>query len=144
MGKKRILIADDDPDALEVMKAVMEHEGFRVRTALDGAQAYKLVRKNIFDAVILDVDMPKASGIRVLKLMRRSSKLKDVPVMLITGKAAKAEEIEQNGVLDLAEDYLTKPFNTRDLMKRVRALVDPNSSRSDRSATRNDSRPSRI
>ncbi len=144
MGKKRILIADDDPDVLEVIKAVLEHEGHRVRVARDGEQAFKLLRKNAFDAAILDVDMPKASGIKVLRLMRRSSSLKDIPVMLITGNLLKAKELQQNGAADLANDYLTKPFNTRDLIKRVRALVDSDLSKAERSALKERSQPSRI
>ena len=144
MGKKRILVADDDPDVLEVIKAVLEHEGQRVRVARDGEQAFKLLRKNAFDAVILDVDMPKASGIKVLRLMRRSSRLKDIAVMLITGNLLKAKELQQNGAADLANDYLTKPFNTRDLIKRVRALVDSDLSKAERSALKERSQPSRI
>lgn len=127
MGKKQVLVADDDQDVLEVIKAILEHEGFRVRTARDGEQAFKLARKTAFDLAILDVDMPKASGIKVLKLMRRSSRLKDVPVMLMTGNLLKAKELEDNGVADLASDYLIKPFNTRNLIKRVKSLIDSTS-----------------
>ena len=144
MGKKRILIADDDPDVLEVIKAILEHEGFRVRTARDGEQALKLVRKNNFDAVILDVDMPKRSGVKVLQRMRRYPDLKDVPVMLITGNLLKANELEENGVAKLANDYLIKPFNTREFMKRVRALLEPASSTPKAATVENRSQTSRI
>ena len=128
MGKKQILIADDEADILEVIKAILEHEGFRVRTARDGEQAFKLLRKYPFDAAVLDVEMPKATGIKVLQLVRRSSKLKELPVMLITGNLLRAKELEENGVAKLANDYLVKPFNTRDLIKRVRALFEPSPS----------------
>jgi DNA-binding response OmpR family regulator len=74
--------------------------------------------------------MPKATGIKVLQLMRRSSKLKDLPVMLITGNLLRAKELEENGVANLANDYLIKPFNTRDLIKRVKALLESSSSES--------------
>jgi DNA-binding response OmpR family regulator len=144
MGKKRILIADDDPDVLEVIKAILEHEGFRVRSARDGEQALKLVRKNDFDAVILDVDMPKRSGVRVLQRMRKQPDLKDVPVMLITGNLLKAKELQENGVAKLANDYLIKPFNTREFMKRVRALLDPASPESKATTVENRSQISRI
>lgn len=144
MGKKRILIADDDPDVLEVIKAILEHEGFRVRTARDGEQAFKLVRKNVFDAVILDVDMPKLKGTKVLKLMRRSSRLKKVPVMLITGNSLEAKVLQENGVAKLANDCLIKPFNTRDLMRRVKALMEPASPESKEAAAEERPRISRI
>lgn len=139
MGKRQILIADDEPDVLEVIKAILEHEGFRVRTARDGEHAFKLLRKYPFDAAILDVEMPKATGIKVLQLMRRSSKMKEVPVILITGNLLRAKELEENGVASLANDYLIKPFNTRDLIKRVRALFESSPSKSKQS--RLESRP---
>jgi len=144
MGKKRILVADDDQDVLEVIKAVLEHEGFRVRTARDGEQALKLMRKIAFDAVILDVVMGKKSGIKVLQRMRRTSTLKDVPVMLITGNLMKAKELEENGVAKLANDCLTKPFNTRDLIKRVRVLVEPEKTKSQQTRPENRPQISRI
>ncbi len=123
MGKKRVLIADDDPDVLEVLKAILEHEGFAVSTARDGEQAFKLLRKHTFDAVILDVVMPKVSGTKLLQLMRRSSKLKDTPAMLVTGNLLETKRLEENGSTKLTNDLLTKPFNTRDLVRRVKALV---------------------
>jgi DNA-binding response OmpR family regulator len=134
MAKKQILIADDDQDVLEVIKAIMEHEGYRVRTARDGEQAFKLIRKQTFDAVILDIDMPREHGIKVLQLMRRSSKLKNIPVMMITGDVQKAKELEENGKAKLANDCMIKPFNTRDLTRRVRALVNPTSSQAKQSS----------
>jgi DNA-binding response OmpR family regulator len=139
MGKKQILIADDEADVLEVIKAILEHEGFRIRTARDGEQAFKLLRKYPFDAAVLDVEMPKATGIKVLQFVRRSSKLKELPVMLITGNLLRARELEENGVAKLANDYLIKPFNTRDLIKRVRALFE--SSPSHPTQSRLESRP---
>jgi DNA-binding response OmpR family regulator len=123
MGKKRVLVADDDADVLEVIKAILEHEGLQVHTARDGEQAFKLLRKHAFDAVIMDVFMPKVSGVKLLHMMRRSSKFKHTPAMLITGNMLETKRIEEDGSLKLASDLLTKPFNTRDLIKRVKALV---------------------
>lgn len=123
MAKKRVLIADDDPDVLEVIKAILEHEGFQVNTARDGEQAFKLLRKHAFSAVIMDVFMPKVPGTKLLQLMRRSSKFKKTPAMLITGNILETKRLEEEGSLKLANDLLTKPFNTRDLIHRVKALV---------------------
>ena len=123
MGKKRILIADDDTDVLEVIKAILEHEGFQVSTARDGEQAFKLLRKRKFDAVILDVVMPKVTGVKLLHMMRKSSRMKTVPTMLLTGNLLESRRLEENGSTKLADDFMTKPFNTRDLIKRVRALA---------------------
>lgn len=123
MGKKRVLVADDDPDVLEVIKAILEHEGFQVNTARDGEQAFKLLRKHAYNAVIMDVTMPKVTGTKLLQLMRRSSKFRDTPAMLITGNAMQTKRLEEEGSLKLANDFLTKPFNTRDLIARVKALA---------------------
>jgi len=123
MGKKRVLIADDDTDVLEVIKAILEHEGYQVFTARDGEQAFKLLRKRAFDAVILDVVMPKCTGVKLLQLMRKSSRMKDIPAMLLTGNLLETKRREEDGSIQLADDFMTKPFNTRDLIKRVRALT---------------------
>jgi DNA-binding response OmpR family regulator len=123
MGKKQILIAEKQPDIVEVIKAILEHEGFRVRTARDGEQAFKLLRKHAFDAVILGENMDKATGTKLLHIMRRSAKLKDTPAMLVTGNQEEAKRIQENGTAKLANDCLIKPFNTRDLINRVRILV---------------------
>jgi len=123
MGKKRVLVADDESDVLEVIKAILEHEGLQVNTARDGEQAFKLLRKHAFDAVIMDVFMPKVSGVKLLQMMRRSGKFKNTPAMLITGNILETKRIEEDGSLRLANDLLTKPFNTRDLIKRVKALI---------------------
>lgn len=144
MGKKQFLVADDDPDVLQVVKAILEHEGFQVRTARDGEQAYKLLRKRSFDAVILDMNMPKARGDKVLQLIRRSSKLKDIPVMLITGDVREAQRIQENGIAKLASSYLIKPFSTRDLIKCVRALVASEKVEQPEQKPSGQSRPSRI
>ena len=127
MGKKRVLIADDEPDVLEVIKAILEHEGFQVHTARDGEQAFKQLRKYTFDAVIMDVDMPKMRGDKLLHLMRRSSRFKETPAMLITGNLLDAKRLEEDGSTKLANDLLTKPFSTRDLIKRVKLLVNSES-----------------
>ena len=123
MGKKRVLIADDDTDVLEVIKAILEHEGYQVHTARDGEQAFKMLRKRSFDAVILDVVMPKVTGVKLLQIMRKSSRMKEVPTMLLTGNLLETRRLEENGSTQLANDFITKPFNTRDLIKRVRALI---------------------
>jgi DNA-binding response OmpR family regulator len=131
MGKKRVLVADDEPDILAVIKAILEHEGFVVHTARDGQQAFKLLRKHAFSAVILDVYMDKVNGIKLLQMMRRSSKLKNTPAMLITGNLLRAKRLEEDGSAKLANAILTKPFNTRDLIKQVRALVNSKSAESE-------------
>jgi two-component system response regulator (stage 0 sporulation protein A) len=117
------LIAHKHPDIVEVIKAILEHEGFRIRTARDGEHAFKLLRKRSFDAVIFGEDMEKASGTKLLQIMRRSDKLKKIPAMLVADSQEEARRLQQNGSSKLANDCLVKPFNTRDLVGRIRVLL---------------------
>jgi DNA-binding response OmpR family regulator len=142
MGKKNILVADRQADIVEVIKAVLEHEGFRIRTARDGEQAFKLMRKHKFDAVVLGEDMDKASGSKLLQIMRRSAKLKDTPAMLVTGNLEVAKRLQESGKAKLANDCLAKPFNTRDLIRRIKILVNSNSGETERPSTKRKSWPS--
>ncbi len=141
MGKKSILVADNNPDIVEVVKAILEHEGFRIRTARDGEQAFKLMRKHKFDAVVLGDKMDKAGGVKLLQIMRRSAKLKDTPAMLFTGSQEEAKRLQENGMAKLANDFLVKPFNTRDLIDRVRLLIDSESPKATTPLPRRPSRP---
>lgn len=141
MGKKRILVADKNADIVEVVKAILEHEGFRIRTARDGEQAFKLMRKHKFDAVILGDNMDKASGTKLLQIMRRSAKLKNTPAMLFTGSQDEARRLQENGMAKLANDFLVKPFNTRDLIDRVRLLINSESPKAQTPIPRRPSRP---
>jgi DNA-binding response OmpR family regulator len=141
MGKKQILIAEKQPDIVGVMKAILEHEGFRVRTARDGEQAFKLLRKHAFDAVILGQDMDKATGSKLLHIMRRSARLKNTPAMLVTGNQEEAKRLQENGSTKLANDCLVKPFNTRDLISRVKILINSEAPRSQTPVPRRPSHP---
>ena len=141
MGKKQILIADKHPDIVEVIKAILEHEGFRIRTARDGEHAFKLLRKHRFDAVILGENMDKASGTKLLQIMRRSNKLKETPAMLVTGSQEEANRLQENGRAKLADDCIVKPFNTRDLIDRVRFLINSDPTKSQRQPPRRPSHP---
>ena len=141
MGKKQILIADKYPDIVEVIKAILEHEGYRIRTARDGEQAFKLLRKHAFDAVILGEDMEKASGTKLLQIMRRSNKLKGTPAMLVTGSQEQARRLQENGKAKLANDCIVKPFNTRDLIDRVRFLINSDPSKPQQPPPRRPSHP---
>ena len=121
MDKKRILFAEDTKDLNKVVTAMLEHEGYTVDCAFDGEQASLLSEKNInaYDAIILDIMMPKKDGLTVLSEIRGRGDL--TPVMMLT---AKAEIDDRVAGLDLgANDYLSKPFAMKELMARVRALI---------------------
>ena len=105
-----ILIVDDEPSVVEVVALYLRREGFRVRTARDGAEALLALGGSRPALVILDVMLPHIDGLSILRRLRQSPAL-DVPVILLTARGGEADRIAG---LDLgADDYVTKPYNPR-------------------------------
>ncbi|MBR5386529.1 MAG: response regulator transcription factor [Clostridiales bacterium] len=115
----KILIAEDTKDLNHALTVLLQHEGYDVDSALDGQQALDLVSANGYDAVILDIMMPKMDGITVLTTMRQKHNM--TPAMLLTAKADIDDRVA--GLDAGADDYLPKPFAMKELLARVRALV---------------------
>ncbi len=115
----KILLAEDTRDMNHVLTIALEHEGYDVDSAYDGEEALEFVKKSGYDAMILDIMMPKKDGIEVLKELREENIV--TPVLLLT---AKAEVDDRVAGLDAgADDYLTKPFAMKELLARVRAMT---------------------
>ena len=116
--EEKVLLVDDDAALLEVMTIVLSSEGYRVVTAADGAEALREVVQDGLDLVVLDVMLPRVSGFEVLKKIREKS---DVPVVMLT---AKGQSVDKVVGLELgADDYITKPFDTKELLARIRAIL---------------------
>lgn len=115
----KILIAEDTQDLNHALTVLLEHEGYDVDSALDGQEALDFVTNNGYDAVIMDIMMPKYDGITVLTNMRQKHNM--TPVMLLTAKADVEDRVA--GLDAGADDYLPKPFAMKELLARVRALV---------------------
>lgn len=119
--KAKILIAEDEPDALELIAFNLETAGFSILKASDGRQALEVTRAKAPDLVILDVMLPEITGLEVCKVLRNDPETASIPILILT---AKAEEIDRVLGFELgADDYLTKPFSPRELVLRVRALL---------------------
>ncbi|HYM84704.1 MAG TPA: response regulator transcription factor [Candidatus Dormibacteraeota bacterium] len=113
-----VLVADDEPEILRLVRLCLMAEGFRVVTAEDGRRTLELVSEVSPDAVILDIVMPGMDGIRVMRELRETH---PVPIILLTGRASTADVAEG---LDLgADDYIVKPFNPAELVARTRAVI---------------------
>jgi len=113
-----ILLVDDDAALLEVTSIVLASEGYRVVTAEDGPEALRILGREGLDLVVLDIMLPRMSGFEVLKKMREHS---DVPVVLLT---AKSQSVDKVVGLELgADDYITKPFDTKELLARIKAIL---------------------
>ena len=119
MGK-RILIVDDEKNIRELLKFNLENEGYKTIEAVDGKEALEKVDQSI-DLVILDLMLPEIDGLNVCKKIRNDDQLGDLPIIMLT---AKSEDIDRIIGLELgADDYITKPFNMRELVARVKALL---------------------
>ena len=115
---KTILVVDDEPKIADLARDYLEHAGFTVRTAADGAAALAAVRRDRPDLVVLDLGLPGVDGLDVTRAIRRDSNL---PVIMLT---ARDDELDKLVGLELgADDYLTKPFSPRELVARVRAVL---------------------
>lgn len=119
--KSKILVVDDEPDALELIEYKLRGAGYQVFTAADGASALKLARKHKPDVVVLDLMLPEVDGIEVCKNLRRDPETADMPILMLT---AKADEIDRVIGLEVgADDYVTKPFSPRELILRIKNIL---------------------
>ena len=115
---KTVLIVDDEPRIVEIARDYLEHAGFGVLTAEDGATALELARTQRPDLVVLDLGLPGMDGLDVTRELRRQS---TIPIVMLT---ARDDELDRVLGLELgADDYMTKPFSPRELVARVRAVL---------------------
>src|SRR5262249_45345485 len=113
-----VLVVDDEPNLVELVRSYLEHEGYTVLTAADGPAALDVVGARQPELVVLDLMLPGLDGIEVCRRLRQFS---DAYVLMLT---AKAEEIDKIVGLSVgADDYLTKPFSPRELVARVKAML---------------------
>lgn len=113
-----ILVVDDEKNIVQLARLYLGNEGFRVETAYDGAQALEKARAVRPDLIILDVMMPELDGLSVCRELRKTS---NVPIIILT---ARGDDIDRVVGLELgADDYVTKPFNPRELVARVKAVL---------------------
>ena len=116
--QKTILIVEDDANIRELLRLYLEQEGYKVETAQDGMEGMRAFKRVHPDLVLLDLMMPVMDGTQVMKQIREISK---TPVIMLT---AKGETFDKVAGLDLgADDYVTKPFETRELIARIRAVL---------------------
>ncbi|HET9909744.1 MAG TPA: response regulator [Anaerolineales bacterium] len=123
VGKSfRILIADDQPDNLRLLSRYLESEGYEYIEAKDGVETLEKVRKELPDLVLLDINMPRKDGFAVLEEIRADAITKHIPVIILTAARLDPTEI-QSGLNMGADDYVTKPFDRRELFARIRTKL---------------------
>lgn len=115
----RILVVEDEPKVAGFIKKGLQEEGYAVDVANDGAEGLAMVGMNVYDAIVLDLMLPKKNGIEVMREIR--SKKMNVPVLMLTARDTVADKVM--GLDAGADDYLTKPFAFQELVARLRSLL---------------------
>lgn len=115
----RILVVDDDPRLRELLQRYLTENGFEVKTAIDGKSLDRLIAREVFDLLVLDLMLPEEDGLSICRRLRASSDR--VPIIMLTAKGDPVDRIV--GLEMGADDYLPKPFNPRELLARIHAIL---------------------
>jgi DNA-binding response OmpR family regulator len=117
-GTGRVLVVEDDEPIADVLRRTLRQEGHDVRSAADGVEALAVAEEFVPDLVVLDLGLPKLDGAEVLRRLRAES---DAPILVLTARAELDDRVE--GLDSGADDYIVKPFERRELLARIRALL---------------------
>lgn len=118
MSKKRILVVDDEVDLVETVRFSLELEGYEVLTAYNGEEALNQARKESPELILLDLMLPKLDGYKVCRLLKFDERYKHIPILMLTAKTQ--EKDRAIGMETGADEYITKPFDMDELMKKVK------------------------
>ncbi len=117
----RVLIIEDDPSIVEMLRYNLEKAGFEPLVAMDGEEGVMLVEEEDPDLVVLDWMLPLMSGIEVCRRIRRRPESKDLPIIMLTAKGEETDRVR--GLESGADDYVVKPFSPSEMMARIRAVL---------------------
>ena len=114
---KKILIVDDEQDIVESLKLVLEAADFTCYCAYNGEDGLRLAKEIMPDLIILDVMMPKINGYKISRLLKYDAKYKNIPILMVTARSQEEDKLigEETG----ADEYITKPFELDDVVKKV-------------------------
>ena len=118
---KKVLIADDEPDILEILKYNLIKEGYQVITAHDGNEAIEKAKQTLPDLIVLDIMMPGKNGVEVCEILRAQPKMKDTLIMFLTALSDEATQIK--GLAMGADDYISKPISPNVFISKVQSLL---------------------
>ena len=120
-SKSKILIVDDDPDALETMAAILETRDYQVLTALSGLEGINKAVKEKPDLIMMDVMMPELDGFATCKMIKENEEIKDIPVILLTGKELVG--VMEKGFAAGAKEFMIKPIDWDRLFLKIKKLI---------------------
>lgn len=121
MLKQRILVVDDDRDVVRLIRAYLEQAGYEVLVAYDGETALHILRRDRPDLLLLDLMLPDRDGLDITRLVRQDPNLSPTPIIMLTARVDDTDKIV--GLEMGADDYVTKPYNPREVVARVRARL---------------------
>lgn len=121
MIREKILIVDDDPDILDILKLTLEGEGYEVIEAMDGEEALKKVYNRAPNLIILDYKMPRVDGYEVCRILKKDILLRHLPIIMLTAKGELMDKVK--GIDAGADDYVVKPFEPQELLARVKMVL---------------------
>ncbi len=115
---KTVLVVEDEPNIILSLEFLIKEAGYNVRVALDGEEALKAVAEEAPDVVLLDIMIPKRDGYDVCKTIRADPALKDLHIIMLTARGLETEK--EKGLAMGADEYITKPFSTRELTQKLK------------------------
>lgn len=121
--RPRILIVDDEPDLLAVLRFGLDVEGFEVLEASDGEQGLAMAREHTPDLMVLDLMLPRMDGYKVCRALKFDERYRRIPIFILS---ARSGDTDRQLAMDVgADQYITKPYDMRDLVSRIRARIAP-------------------
>ncbi|PIE03737.1 MAG: DNA-binding response regulator [Acidobacteria bacterium] len=121
MSKPEVLVIEDEEDILHLLFFNLNNAGYSVRVAEDGKKALKEVKKSSPDLILLDLMLPKMSGLDVCRTLKSKKKTRDIPIIMVTAKGGETDVVK--GLEAGADDYVTKPFSPKVLLARINAVL---------------------
>jgi two-component system alkaline phosphatase synthesis response regulator PhoP len=121
MARTRVLVIDDEPDILELVRYNLAQYGYDVTCSLSGEEALTQIRSHAPDLMVLDLMLPGVDGLEVCKALKRDARTADIPILMLTARSEEADIV--TGLELGADDYLTKPFSPRVLLARIKAVL---------------------
>lgn len=118
----KIMVVDDEPDVVDLVKLVLESDGFSVVTAYGGKECLEKVEKEVPDLILLDIMMPQMDGWEVYSRIKANPKTTDIPVAMLTAKSQSIDKMIGLHVVKV-DDYITKPFGRSELLERVKKIL---------------------
>ena len=116
-----ILIVDDEPQIHTVLGKLLNKEGYQVSSAFGAEEAFKKIEAQKPDLILLDIMMPKVSGIEICNRLKENPKTKDILILILSAKDAQADRID--GLTHGADDYVSKPFHLRSLVRKIQHML---------------------